>query len=66
MSVKVERANSTKIIGKGVLVRVDEEGFHFEDIKTQLVEVLPLAEIAQFIGREGTLTYTNKEEIFEG
>ena len=65
MSVKVERTNSTKISAKGVLVKVDEEGLHFEDTKTQLVDVLSFVDIAEFIGRKVSLNIDNKEEIFE-
>ena len=65
MSIKKEELKSIKLSAKGILVALDDEGFHVKDEKDGTVEVLSLDEIKELlIGKSVTIAFANKE-LFE-
>jgi len=65
MSIKKEELKSIKLSAKGILVALDDDGFHVEDEKDGTVEVLSLDEIKELlIGKSVTIAFANKE-LFE-
>jgi len=62
MSVKKEELKSIKLSAKGILVALDDEGFHVEDEKDGSVEVLSLEEIKELlVGKSVNIAFANKE-----
>ena len=63
MSIKKEETKSIKLSAKGILVAVDDEGFHIEDEKEGTVEVLTLDEIKTLLNKSITIAFANKEDL---
>jgi hypothetical protein len=62
MSIKKEELKSIKLTAKGILVALDDEGFHVEDEKEGNVEVLTLDEIKELlVGKSVNISFANKE-----
>lgn len=62
MSVKKEELKSIKLSAKGILVALDDEGFHVEDEKTGENEVLSLEDIKNLlVGKSVNIAFANKE-----
>jgi hypothetical protein len=63
MSVKKEETKNIKLSAKGILQAIDDVGFHVEDEKEGVVEVLSMDDIKTLLGKSVTITFANKEEI---
>ncbi len=66
MSVKKEELKSIKLSAKGILVGLDDEGFHIEDEKSGDIEVLSLDDIKELlVGKSVNIAFANKEPLEE-
>jgi hypothetical protein len=62
MSIKKEETKNIKLSAKGILVALDDEGFHVEDEKDGTTEVLSLDEIKELlVGKSVNIAFANKE-----
>ncbi len=62
-----EREIKNKIKAKGVLVKIDEDGLHIEDEKTEIVDVLAFEDIETFLNKSITFNMADavKEDMSE-
>lgn len=62
-----EREIKNKIKAKGVLVKIDGDGLHIEDEKTEIVDVLTFEDIETFLNKSITFNMADavKEDMSE-
>lgn len=62
-----EREIKNKIKAKGVLVKIDGDGLHIEDEKTEIVDVLTFEDIEMFLNKNITFSMADgvKEDMSE-
>jgi hypothetical protein len=61
MSVKIEKSFTTKLNGKGILKQINSDGFLIQDVKEGTIELLAFNDVQQLIGKEVSISISNKE-----